>query len=135
MQNRKHKVIPDALDEVDMSILSILSQDAMKPYTEIAKKLIVSPGTIHVRMKKMLRFVLYRKLVEHDGVRKRGANPIEIAPRRMRNAAIVAEQSFLRLQPFFLAHLLGRLIFGDERQVFDESAKLLRYSVRELLPN
>ncbi|MGV3707078.1 MAG: Lrp/AsnC ligand binding domain-containing protein [Arcticibacter sp.] len=41
------------IDNLDMQILSILMEDATIPYTEIAKKLIVSGGTIHVRMKKM----------------------------------------------------------------------------------
>lgn len=41
-------------DNLDKDILSFLIQDATIPYTEIAKELIVSPGTIHVRMKKML---------------------------------------------------------------------------------
>ena len=41
------------IDKVDRQILSILMEDAKIPYTEIAKKLIVSPGTIHVRMRKM----------------------------------------------------------------------------------
>lgn len=41
------------LDKTDRQILAILVKDATVPYAEIAKKLIVSPGTIHVRMKKM----------------------------------------------------------------------------------
>lgn len=41
------------LDHLDIQILSILMEDASIPYTEIAKKLEVSGGTIHVRMKKM----------------------------------------------------------------------------------
>ena len=41
------------LDNLDTQILSILMNDASIPYTEIAKKLEVSGGTIHVRMKKM----------------------------------------------------------------------------------
>ncbi len=41
------------IDNIDRSILGILMKDAKTPNTEIAKKLIVSPGTIHVRMKKM----------------------------------------------------------------------------------
>ncbi|MCS5662859.1 MAG: Lrp/AsnC ligand binding domain-containing protein [Flavobacteriales bacterium] len=41
------------IDNVDRGILSILMKDAKTPYTEIAKKMIVSAGTIHVRMKKM----------------------------------------------------------------------------------
>jgi Lrp/AsnC family transcriptional regulator for asnA, asnC and gidA len=41
------------IDKLDMSILNILSQDAKTPYTEVAKKLGVSGGTVHVRMKKL----------------------------------------------------------------------------------
>jgi Lrp/AsnC family transcriptional regulator for asnA, asnC and gidA len=41
------------LDELDIKILSILMEEALVPYTEIAKRLDVSGGTIHVRMKKM----------------------------------------------------------------------------------
>ena len=40
-------------DNVDFKILAILQEDASIPYTEIAKKIFVSPGTVHVRMKKM----------------------------------------------------------------------------------
>ena len=42
-----------ALDNVDLKILSILMKDAKTPYTDIAKELFVSSGTVHVRMKKM----------------------------------------------------------------------------------
>tara|TARA_B100000497_G_C7669065_1_gene403629 strand:- start:1384 stop:1845 length:462 start_codon:yes stop_codon:yes gene_type:complete len=41
------------IDNIDRGILNQLMQNAKTPYTEIAKKLIVSAGTIHVRMKKM----------------------------------------------------------------------------------
>lgn len=41
------------IDEVDLKILSHLMKDAKTPYTEIAKKVYVSGGTVHVRMKKM----------------------------------------------------------------------------------
>ena len=41
------------IDNLDIEILSILMNDATTAYTEIAKELIVSGGTIHVRMKKM----------------------------------------------------------------------------------
>ena len=41
------------IDTLDRKILSILMKDANVPYTEIAKKLFVSGGTVHVRMKKM----------------------------------------------------------------------------------
>ncbi|MEM7104407.1 MAG: Lrp/AsnC ligand binding domain-containing protein [Bacteroidota bacterium] len=41
------------LDNIDRQILSILMEDAKKPYTEIANQIHVSGGTIHVRMKKL----------------------------------------------------------------------------------
>lgn len=41
------------LDNLDFQILNQLMQDGRKSYTDIAKELFVSPGTIHVRMRKM----------------------------------------------------------------------------------
>ncbi len=41
------------LDEVDKQILNYLVKNTRMPFTEIAKKMNVSAGTIHVRMKKM----------------------------------------------------------------------------------
>ena len=41
------------IDKVDLDILSILMKDAHTPYTEIGKKIYVSAGTVHVRMKKL----------------------------------------------------------------------------------
>jgi Lrp/AsnC family transcriptional regulator for asnA, asnC and gidA len=41
------------IDKLDKEIISILMKDATVPFTEIAKKLIVSGGTIHVRMNKL----------------------------------------------------------------------------------
>jgi Lrp/AsnC family transcriptional regulator for asnA, asnC and gidA len=41
------------IDNVDLKILSLLMEDANMPYTEIAKRVYVSGGTVHVRMKKM----------------------------------------------------------------------------------
>lgn len=41
------------IDDLDRKILSILMHNAKKPYTDIAKQLFVSGGTIHVRMKKL----------------------------------------------------------------------------------
>lgn len=43
---------PD-LDDLDRRILQILMKDAGVPFTDIARELSVSGGTIHVRMKKM----------------------------------------------------------------------------------
>ena len=41
------------VDKTDLKILEILIQDAKKPFTEVAKKVFVSQGTVHVRMNKM----------------------------------------------------------------------------------
>lgn len=41
------------IDNTDLKILSLLMEDAGLPYTEIGKRVFVSGGTVHVRMKKM----------------------------------------------------------------------------------
>lgn len=41
------------IDNVDLKIISLLNKDAKTPYTEIAKKVFVSSGTVHVRMRKL----------------------------------------------------------------------------------
>lgn len=41
------------IDQLDRQILAKLIEDGKAPYTDIAKHLFVSSGTIHVRMKKM----------------------------------------------------------------------------------
>ncbi|PKA97070.1 AsnC family transcriptional regulator [Flavobacteriaceae bacterium MAR_2009_75] len=43
----------DKLDAVDHNILSILSEDAQMNYTEVAKRAGISPGTVHMRTRKM----------------------------------------------------------------------------------
>ena len=41
------------IDHLDRQILAKLVEDGKAPYTDIAKQLFVSSGTIHVRMKKL----------------------------------------------------------------------------------
>lgn len=41
------------IDDLDRKILTLLTEDAKRPYTDLAKELFVSGGTIHVRMNKM----------------------------------------------------------------------------------
>ena len=43
------------LDKLDRQILSILMRNSKTTYAEIAKKLFVSGGTIHVRMSKLIQ--------------------------------------------------------------------------------
>lgn len=41
------------LDSVDYEILFLLSENAQMAYTEVAKKVSISPGTVHMRMRKL----------------------------------------------------------------------------------
>lgn len=41
------------IDNVDLQILELLLKNAKKPYTEVAKQVYVSGGTVHVRMRKL----------------------------------------------------------------------------------
>ena len=41
------------LDEIDHQILDMLIVNTRTPFTDIAKKLLISAGTVHVRVKKM----------------------------------------------------------------------------------
>lgn len=41
------------LDETDHKILDMLIDNTRTPFTDIAKKLLISAGTVHVRVKKM----------------------------------------------------------------------------------
>ena len=48
------------IDNTDLKILSLLMKDANMPYTEIGKRIYVSGGTVHVRMKKMEQMGIVR---------------------------------------------------------------------------
>jgi Lrp/AsnC family transcriptional regulator, regulator for asnA, asnC and gidA len=50
MVSRKNQI---ELDDIDSKILSILAMDAKMSYADIGKKLFLSPGTIHARVKKL----------------------------------------------------------------------------------
>ena len=41
------------IDKIDLDILKILSSNAKISFTDLASKIIVSPSTVHVRVKKM----------------------------------------------------------------------------------
>ena len=41
------------LDEIDHQILNMLIENTRVPFTDIAKKLLISAGTVHVRVKKL----------------------------------------------------------------------------------
>jgi len=48
------------IDNIDMKILNVLSKNAKMPYTEVAKKVFVSGGTVHVRMRKLEKMGVVR---------------------------------------------------------------------------
>ena len=45
---------------IDLKILNVLSKNAKMPYTEVAKKVFVSGGTVHVRMRKLEKMGVVR---------------------------------------------------------------------------
>ena len=48
------------IDNIYLKILNILSKNAKMPYTEVAKKVYVSGGTVHVRMRKLEKLGIVR---------------------------------------------------------------------------
>jgi len=48
------------LDQTDLKIINILLEDAKTPYAEIGKVLFISPGTVHVRIKKLIESGIIR---------------------------------------------------------------------------
>ena len=48
------------LDDLDHKILDMLIENTRIPFTDIAKKLLISAGTVHVRVKKMEEYGLIK---------------------------------------------------------------------------
>ena len=48
------------LDDIDHQILDMLIENTRTPFTDIAKKLLISAGTVHVRVKKMEEYGLIK---------------------------------------------------------------------------
>ncbi len=55
MNHQRSAKVPEnyRIDNLDQAILTALMENARIPYAELAKQLLVSPGTIHVRVEKM----------------------------------------------------------------------------------
>jgi len=49
----KNLIIMQKIDDIDRKILDILIDNSRTPFTEIAKRLLISAGTVHVRVKKL----------------------------------------------------------------------------------
>ena len=60
------------IDNTDLKILDILMKDAKKPYTEVAKLVHVSQGTVHVRMNKLEEAGIVEKNTLHVNYDKLG---------------------------------------------------------------
>ncbi|MDT8858807.1 Lrp/AsnC family transcriptional regulator [Alkalihalobacillus sp. MEB130] len=54
------------LDEMDMSILGLLQENGKRSYTEIAKLLCVSEGTIRTRINRMLKDGVFEFIIHMD---------------------------------------------------------------------
>ena len=60
------------IDNLDKQILETLMRDATIPYTDIAKQLKVSSGTVHVRMKKLTKLGIISSVNLHVNPAKVG---------------------------------------------------------------
>ena len=85
------------IDKTDLQILTFLMTDANMAYTEIGKKINVSGGTVHVRMKKM----------ENLGI--------------VKGSALVIDQSLLGWD---IVAFLG--IYLDKSSMYDDVAEALK---------
>lgn len=53
LKTNNKKMLKNKLDEIDHQILQLLIKNSRMAFTDIAKELVVSAGTIHIRVKKM----------------------------------------------------------------------------------
>jgi Lrp/AsnC family transcriptional regulator, regulator for asnA, asnC and gidA len=51
----------ELLDEINLRILDILSQDASRPFVDIARELEISDATVHIRVKRLQTAGILRK--------------------------------------------------------------------------
>jgi Lrp/AsnC family transcriptional regulator for asnA, asnC and gidA len=51
----------ELLDEINLRILDILSQDASRPFVDIARELEISDATVHIRVKRLQAAGILRK--------------------------------------------------------------------------
>ncbi len=46
--------ISQQIDEINLKILDILNKDSSTPFVDIAKRIGVSDGTVHIRVRRMI---------------------------------------------------------------------------------
>ena len=95
------------IDNLDLNILKFLQNDARMAFTEIAKKLDVSGGTIHQRIEKLRsagiieksQFVLNHKLLGYGlnvliGIHLKDAKSIEVVIEKLKGFPEITEAYF-----------------------------------------
>ena len=100
------------IDNLDIQILTQLMQDATKPYTEIAKELIISGGTVHVRMKKLADNI--RQAHEH-------AQDVHVTSQKISRRFSQIERVELKDDPNALLEFEEEMHAKQEEQNKDES--------------
>ncbi|HXG06581.1 MAG TPA: Lrp/AsnC family transcriptional regulator, partial [Nitrososphaera sp.] len=52
---------PDILDEINLRIIQMLTQDASRPFVDIAKELGISDATVHMRVRRLVASGIIRR--------------------------------------------------------------------------
>ena len=112
------------MDDIDLSILSILEKDARTPFTKIAEKLKVSDATIHIRVRKM----------EKSGVIKKYT--IVLDEEKIEKAIITFV--LIRIEPGTVEEVCSRLVQLEEvyeiyevHERYDVLVKIRSHSLEE----
>jgi Lrp/AsnC family transcriptional regulator for asnA, asnC and gidA len=95
------------LDEIDKSILNILMKDANISYVEIAKKIKVSTGTVHVRMKNLIAADIVKKAFLNVDYNRLGLNMTAFVGIHLVKSSLYSEviQELYKIPELVSAHL------------------------------
>ena len=91
------------LDEVDHQILDMLIDNTRIPFTDIAKKLLISAGTVHVRVKKM----------EDQGIIMGSSLTLDYEKLGFQLVYYANHQSHLRMQHQLFDYLFGLFVLSQ----------------------
>jgi Lrp/AsnC family transcriptional regulator for asnA, asnC and gidA len=95
------------LDEIDKSILNILMNDANISYVDIAKKIKVSTGTVHVRMKNLIAADIVKKAFLNVDYNRLGLNITAFIGVHLIKSSLYSEviQELYKIPELVSAHL------------------------------
>jgi len=95
------------LDEIDKSILNILMNDANISYVDIAKKIKVSTGTVHVRMKNLIAADIVKKAFLNVDYNRLGLNITAFIGIHLIKSSLYSEviQELYKIPELVSAHL------------------------------